>query len=203
MTPESSRLVNIARTVTRYTNPSILSVLLVLLIAFTKSDRFSNSLVFIGVISVFYILIPVLYVYLRTKSTGKHLKSVYALTVFLKKRPADILILAFLLGLPCLIILCYLNAPIILIQTVVALLAGSITAAVFNLFYRVSYHLTGITILAIMVAQAWGAIYLIFVVVIPLTCWAKYHIREHTILQLVMGMGVALIVSMAALKLIC
>jgi hypothetical protein len=201
MTSESSLSIKIARVVTKFTNPSVLSIILLLLIAFTKSCKMSESVIYISIIVVFYVLIPVVYVYLRTSAVGNHFKTVHELSEFLKKRPADILILAFLLGLPCFFILWYFKAPTILLTTVTALLAGSIVTALCNFFYRVSYHLTGVTILVIMTAQAWGPVYLFLVLIIPLTFWAKYHIREHTIPQLVMGMCVSLAVSLAAFKL--
>ena len=80
-----------------------------------------------------------------------------------------------------------------MLNTLSALLAGSIVVAVFNIFYRVSYHLAAITILVIMAALTWGQIFLILLAVIPLVGWAKHQIHEHTLIQLAMG----IILSMA------
>jgi hypothetical protein len=119
----------------------------------------------------------------------------------LKRHPGDILILAVILGLSCLAILLFFKAPTVFISTVVALLAGAIVTALFNIFYRVSFHLTGITILIVMIAQVWGATFLVLLVAIPLIAWAKFHIHDHTIPQLVMGIAVAAVVCLAALHL--
>jgi hypothetical protein len=86
-----------------------------------------------------------------------------------------------------------------LISTVVALLAVSMVTALFNTFYRVSFHSAGITILIIMAAQAWGPIFLVLLAVLPLIFWAKYHLREHTIPQLVIGIAVAMVVGLVTL----
>jgi hypothetical protein len=109
--------------------------------------------------------------------------------------------MAIFLGLPCLIILWFLKAPAVLIDTVAALLTGSMVTSLFNLFYRVSFHLTGITILIIMAAQAWGQPYLFLLAAIPPISWAKYQIRDHTIPQLIIGIIVAVAVSLGTLQL--
>jgi uncharacterized membrane protein len=93
-------------------------------------------------------------------------------------------------------LLILLKAPAILLTTVVALLAGSIVTALFNTFYRVSYHLTALTIMVIMTAYTWGVAYLLLALFIPLVFWAKFRIREHTIPQLLEGMAVAVVVCL-------
>jgi hypothetical protein len=130
-----------ARWIADLTNPSVLSVLLLLLIAFLKSHRPQDAAVWMGVIFALYILIPVGYVYFRMRASGIPSKSIFVLITFLKKHPRDILILSVVLGIPCLVLLILLKAPGILLAPVAALLAGSIVTAMFNTFYRVSYHL--------------------------------------------------------------
>ncbi len=191
----------IAQVVSRFTNPSILSPLTLLLIAYTKCSNMRELISLVAIIILFFILIPVIYVYIRTCNSGNRTNSVIELTTFLKQHPRDILILALLLGLSCLAILLFLKAPTILISTIVALLAGSIVTAVFNIFYRVSFHLTGITILILMAAQVWGPVFLVLLATIPLIAWAKFQIHDHTIPQLVMGIAVAAVVSFTILHL--
>jgi len=188
-----------ARRIADLTNPSVLSVLLLLLIAFLKSHRPQDAAVWMGVIFALYILIPVGYVYFRMRASGIPSKSIFVLITFLKKHPRDILILSVVLGIPCLVLLILLKAPGILLAPVAALLVGSIVTALFNTFYRVSYHLTALTILAIMTVHTWGAIYLLLVIILPLVFWAKLRIREHTVPQLVEGMAVAAAVCLAVL----
>ncbi|MGA9697183.1 MAG: hypothetical protein WBQ62_12315 [Dehalococcoidales bacterium] len=188
-----------ARWIADLTNPSVLSVLLLLLIAFLKSHRPQDAAVWMGVIFALYILIPVGYVYFRMRASGIPSKSIFVLITFLKKHPRDILILSVVLGIPCLVLLILLKAPGILLAPVAALLVGSIVTALFNTFYRVSYHLTALTILAIMTVHTWGAIYLLLVIILPLVFWAKLRIREHTVPQLVEGMAVAAAVCLAVL----
>jgi hypothetical protein len=199
MKQKTDRTTQLARVVSTITNPSVLSVLLLLLIAFNKAHKPSEAASWVMVIIALYILIPVIYVFFRMHTKGNRSKSIFELITYLKKHPFDILILSFLLGIPCLLLLIWLKAPAILLATVVALLAGSIVTATFNIFYRVSYHLTALTIMVIMTANTWGAAYLWLALIIPLVFWAKHRIREHTFPQLVEGMAVAVVVCLAVL----
>lgn len=201
MEHQVTRSTYVAQTISKFTSPTILSVIILLLIAFTKSKNLSESIEWVAIILLFFVFIPVVYVLVRTSRSGKQTKSLVELNKFLKQHPADILILALSLGLPCLIILWFFEAPAILISTIVALLAGSIVTSLFNLFYRVSFHLTGITVLIIMAAQTWGRPYLFLLLAIPLISWAKFKIRDHTIPQLIIGTIVAVAVSFGALQL--
>jgi hypothetical protein len=72
--------------------------------------------------------------------------------------------------------------------------------ALFNIFYRVSYHLAAVTVLVLMAALTWGQIYFVLLAVIPLVGWAKYRINEHTPAQLAIGITVAVAVSGAIIK---
>jgi hypothetical protein len=199
MNPNTDRTNRAARLIADLTNPSVLGVLLLLLIAFLKSHKPTEAAVWMGVIFALYILIPAVYVYLRMQANGIRSKSILVLITFLKKHPKDILILSVVLGIPCLVFLILLKAPPILLAPVAALLIGSIVTALFNTFYRVSYHLTALTILVIMTVHAWGVAYLLLALIIPLVFWAKLRIREHTVPQLVEGMAVATVVCLAVL----
>ena len=201
MEHQVTRSTYVAQTISKFTSPTILSVIILLLIAFTKSKNLSESIEWVAIILLFFVVIPVVYVLVKTSRSGNQTKSLVELNKFLKQHPADILILALSLGLPCLIILWFFEAPAILISTIVALLAGSIVTSLFNLFYRVSFHLTGITVLIIMAAQTWGRPYLFLLLAIPLISWAKFKIRDHTIPQLIIGTIVAVAVSFGALQL--
>ena len=201
MEHQVTRFTYVAQAISKFTNPTILSVITLLLIAFTKSSNVLESVGYFAIILLLFVFIPAVYVLMRTSRSGNQTKSLVGLTKFLKQHPIDILVIALLLGLPCLIILWFLKAPVALSSTVAALLAGSIVTSLFNLFYRVSFHLTGITILIIMAAQVWGQPYLFLLVAIPPISWAKFQIRDHTVPQLIIGIIVAAAVSLGTLQL--
>lgn len=194
-----TRSTYLAQAVSRYSNPPILSVLILLIMACTSADNVGELITWVTAILLFFVLIPSVYVFLRIRSSGNRVITVAKLATFLKQHPGDILILALLSGLSCAVILSILKVPTTLISTVVALLAVSMVTALFNTFYRVSFHSAGITILIIMAAQAWGPVFLVLLAVLPLIFWAKYHLREHTIPQLVIGVAVAVVIGLTTL----
>jgi hypothetical protein len=194
-----SRLNYLARAISRVTNPCILSVLVLLLIAGTESTDARALVAWVMTVLLLLVLVPLVYVYIRTFKNISSKKLIAAPTAFLKQHPRDILILGLSLGLPCLVILLFLEAPSLMLRTLVALLAGSIVAALLNIFYRVSYHLSAVTVLVIMSVLTWGQIFLVLWAAIPLIGWAKYYNHEHTPTQLALGIALAVVVSGATL----
>jgi len=168
--------------------------------AFTESNDVRALIGWVAAVFLFLVLLPLVYVYVRTSKSRSGTKLVANPTIFLKQHPRDILILGLLLGLPCLVILVFLEAPSLLFGTLAALLASSIVTALFNIFYRVSYHLAAVTVLVIMAALTWGPIYFVLLAAIPLVGWAKYRINEHTPAQLAIGIALSVVVSGAIIK---
>ena len=193
-----SRINYLARAISRVTNPCILSVLVLLLIAWTESADMRKLVALASIVVVFFIVIPFIYVYIRTFRTISVIKLIAAPTVFLMKHPRDVLILGFSVGLPCLLILLFLEAPPLMLRALLALLASSIVVALLNIVYRASYHLSAITVLIIMSLLTWGQNLLGLLAVIPLISWAKYQNRDHTLAQLGLGVALAVVVSGAA-----
>jgi hypothetical protein len=195
------RSIYLAHIISGITNPTILAVLALLLIIWTEANGFPEFIKWFAVIMVFFVCIPAVYVYIKTSHAENRFKSLVGLTKYLKQHPAQILVLALVLGLSCIVVLSVIKASPALIATVTALLAGSVITSLFYLFYRVSFHLTGLVIIIIMVAQVWGQPYLFLLFTVPPVFWAKYHLRDHTIPQLFAGIAVATIVSLLTLLL--
>ena len=195
----TSRLPHRIQLISKLTNPCILSVILLLSIAYTKSVSVRIVAGSVTVVLIFLVLLPLVYVYMRAFRSKNGLGDP---TTFLKKHPKDILILILLSGLPCLIVLILIEAPTSMIYALSSLLVVSVVITVFNLFYRASYHLASMTVLVIVAAIVWGKIFLILLVTIPIIGWAKYRNHEHTPTQLVMGITVSLIVTIATLHLL-
>ena len=88
-----------------------------------------------------------------------------------------------------------------MLYTYASLLIGSVIFALFNMFHRVSYHLGTVTILVIMASVAWSQNYLIFTIALPIIGWAKHRIKEHTLIQLIGGIAIAVVISGVVLSL--
>jgi hypothetical protein len=168
---------------------------------YTESADFGVLAYSVTIVLSFLVLMPLVYVYLRMSRSSTSARLPADPTFFLRHHPKDVLILSLLLGLPCLAILFYLEAPSPMLYTLAALLANSIATALFNMFYRVSYHLAAVTVLVIMAALTWGQIFLILLVAIPVIGWAKYQIKQHTPVQLAIGTALSLAIVGAVLYL--
>jgi len=151
------------------------------------------------ILLLFLVVLPLIYTYVRIFASRSGTKPVGDPTIFLKQHPRDVLILGVLSGLPCVVILVFLEAPLLVLCTLIALLASSLIIASFNIFYRISYHLAALTVLAIMVTITWGQFFLITFAAIPLIGWAKYQLLEHTPTQLVIGIVLSVAVSQITL----
>lgn len=183
-----------ARTVIRYTNPCILGVLVLLFIALTESNSFSSIVLYEAVLLMSFVVLPLAYVYLRTAGFKNGERLLSDPTLYLRTHPKDILVLGLLFGLPCLGILTFLKAPLVLIATLTALLGISLIVALVNLIYRVSYHLAAVTAILISAVITWGPILLVLLAAVSVVGWAKHHVHEHTVTQMI----VATILSTAA-----
>lgn len=195
MESKITRSTRLARVILRVTNPCILSVLVLFSIALTESTNVRALVGWVMILLLFLVVLPLAYTYMRISRNRSGTRPMVGPTIFLKQHPRDILIVGVLSGLPCIVILVFLEAPLLLLETLIALLAGSLIVASFTIFYRVSYHLTALTILVIMATITWGSIFLTTLAAIPLISWAKYRLHEHTPTQLAIGIVLSLAVS--------
>ena len=191
-----------ARAIIRFTNPCVLGVMVLMLMAFTGSSSMRILVVWATILLSFLVVLPLVYIFMRTHTRESGKKLLADPTSFLGQHPRDVFILGVLFALPCLIILAFLNASSLLLCTLASLLVSSLIAALINIFYRVSYHLTAVTILAIMASVTWGRILLVLLVAIPLVGWAKYQIHEHTLAQMAIAIALSAMVTAVTLHLL-
>lgn len=190
MQAETKRSYAIARFIIGVTNPAILSPLLLLGLFITEAK--STAVLLNGTITLFLllILIPLIYISLRMRFTHRKCDP----TVYLKRHPGDILVLEIICGAPCWLILTYLKAPTLSTRTLAVLLVTALIIAIIYLFYRASFHLAALTVIVCTVVLAWGPLYLFLVLSIPAIAWAKYHLREHTPFQMLLGTALGTII---------
>ena len=148
---------------------------------------------------LFLVVLPLFYVYMRTSIGKSGIKRQADPTIFLRQHPRDIFILGILCGVPCLVVLVFLEAPPLLLCTIAALLVSGVAVALLNMFYRVSYHLTAFTVLVIMVAMTWSQILFLLFAAIPLISWAKYQLHEHSPAQMAIGVALSAAVTVTTL----
>jgi hypothetical protein len=187
-----TRAFRLAEIIAAITNPTILSVCMLLAIIFTESNRLATKLSISGVLLFFLVVLPLVYSYLRITLNHVWRNFRYNPTLFLKRHPKDILLLGLVCGLPCWVVLYYLGAPFYVLFTLADLLAVALMVALINLFYRASFHLASITVLLFMAVIIWGQLFFVSFSIIPVIGWSKYKLQEHNILQMVLGITLAI-----------
>ncbi|HEY31972.1 MAG TPA: hypothetical protein G4O10_02560 [Dehalococcoidia bacterium] len=194
-----SRSINVAKAISRVTNPCFLSVVVLVLIAYTNSTEIWSTVSHVAVIALGLVLLPISYVLIRMARRGSRAERLGDLVDFLKEHPKDVGALGIVFGLPCTVLLVFLDAPSFLIATLTSLLICSLLIALVRELYKVSYHLAGITCLIIMVAVIWEPLLAATAVSIPMIVWARYLLREHTLGQMVTGSVLGVIVTVIVL----
>jgi hypothetical protein len=186
---------SLARIIAAVTNPAVLSILMLLIISFSKTGSLSQAEVQTIALIGLLVVVPLIFVFLRTASLPD--KNVYRTdpTLFLKRHPLDIMILGIVCGSSSVVVLKLLSAPAPMLAALVSLLVVSFLVAVINLFYRASFHLAAIAVLVYMAVVIWGLPFLFLGLVIPPIAWAKYKLHDHTFLQMIFGICVAVAVT--------
>jgi hypothetical protein len=192
----------IAKTISEITNPCLLSILILLLISFTKSYQLRAAYAQSITIIILFVILPLAFIFLRTASLPD--KTIYRRdpTLFLKRHPLDIMILGIVCGPLSWIILKLFSAPALLLDTLTALLAVAYLIAITNLFYRISFHLAGITTLIYIAVVTWGTPLLFLSLAFPPIAWAKYKLNEHNFLQMVLGICLAIAITSLVIHLL-
>lgn len=193
-----SRSATVAKVISTVMHPLFLPVVVLLLVAYAEP---SSLRVFLGralIVLFFLIVLPLIYVYLKSPRAASGVKRMQGPAAFFRKHPGEICVLGFVCALPCTLLLIFIDAPSPLVATLVALLATSLALALVNMFYRASYHLASVTALVFAVIIIWGQAVLPVLAAIPLVGWALYLLRRHSPAQLATGFGLALIISTAS-----
>ena len=194
-----NQTITIARLISRVTNPCFLSVVVLVLMACIGFEGLWTTISHVAIISLCLVLLPIAYVLVRMARKGARAERPGDLVDYLKEHPEDVGALGMILGLPSVVALLLLDASTSLVATLTSLLACSLVIALFRNYYRISYHLAGVTCLIIMISQTWGQVYLATAVIIPAIIWARYILREHSLIQMLAGSALAVVVCIVAL----
>jgi hypothetical protein len=183
---------NPAKTISTITNPCLLSVVMLLVITIIEANRFVRFVEWSVTLVLLLVVLPALYTYLRIRFNRDNKNFQYLPMLFLKSHPQDILILGLIVGLPCWVILKVLDAPPVVLITLIALLVTAMVVALVNLYYRASFHLAGIAVLIYVTIATWGSLFILLTLIVPPAIWAKYRLHDHTITQMLLGIVLGL-----------
>ncbi len=188
----------IAKPISTVMNPFSLSAVGLLLITYAGSTNLREFSNWALIILFFLVVLPLAYAYARTSMAGAGARRIPEPQAFFREHRGELWVIGLICAVPCILLLSFLKAPSVLIATLVALLGTSLAVARVNRFFKASYHLSDLTIVAIVSVLIWGwAALLAVLVAVPLVGWARYSLKQHSPTQLAAGVGLALVVITA------
>ncbi|MFC1941909.1 hypothetical protein ACFLWU_01675 [Chloroflexota bacterium] len=191
---EPNALYNIARVISKITNPYSLCALLFLLVACAKASSLSLLLSWVAVILIFLVVWPPLYVYIRTSTGSGENRSKNPITFF-RHRLKDVIIISVTAVVPCVTLLVILQASPFLIFSFVVMLAISLGVVVTRRFYKASHHLAIATGASLVLVITWEYLLIPLLAFIIVIGWARYTLGQHSIMQLAAGTSLAIVIG--------
>ena len=185
----------IAKVISNLLHPYMVLALVVAMIAYEVSPSPGVWIKWTMVALLSAYLFPLSYMQAKTAIVSRTTGAQVTFRSFFREQPNEMLLLACLFGIPSALILCFMGSPPDIIATVVGVGATSLVIALVNRIYRASFHLALLTSLSIPLIVIFGLSPLVIASFILLLGLSRYHLDEHTPLQLFMGLLTGLIVT--------
>jgi len=189
----------IAKPVSRVLNPFFISIMALLVATYAGTSNLREFGTWTLITLFFCVIVPFAYIYVRSSGKGGSKKRIPDFSPFLKERRKEIWALVIIAGVPFISLLIILKAPTILMVTLVSLIGSCLVIALVNRFFKASFHISSVTILVITAVVVWGQAALPALLIIPLVGWARFSVREHSLVQLAVGFAIALVIEGASL----
>lgn len=189
----------VAKGISRVMNPFLLSVVALLLVTYVGSSGLRVFFSWLLIVLFFVVVVPLAYIYIKSPRDGSGAKRIQDPLVFFREHRREISVIGIVSALPCILLLIFLEAPPLLVATLVALLGTSLAVGLVNMFYRASYHLALVTTVVIVAVLIWGQTFPSVLAAILLVGWARYSLQQHTPSQLAAGFGLSVVIGAATL----
>jgi membrane-associated phospholipid phosphatase len=85
------------------------------------------------------------------------------------------------------------HAPRMMIAAMAAYTLSTLIVQYITRYWKISTHAIGITAPLVALTLLYGNQTLPFLVLIPMVCWARVHLKAHTLLQVIAGAVLATI----------
>ena len=199
MANEKSRTRSIAKIISSVLHPYVFFTLVVALVAYESSSSLGVWAKWTVVALLSAYLFPLSYMYTKIAVVARTTGAQVTLRSFFREKPNEMLLLASLFGIPSALILYFLSSPPGIIATVIGVAATALLIALVNRVYRASFHLalfTSVAVPSVIISGIPSVVIAPFVLLLGLS---RYHLGEHTPVQLVTGFLIGLVVSGAIL----
>ena len=163
-------------------SPFVISLVVILLLSLeaTRStlDALKWSLLLIA-ISILPVYLVVIYL-VRKRKLGNHFIAV-------RRQRTKIYLVASICALAGGAVLFYLEAPPVLLATVVTGLLATVVFMGINLWWKISLHSAFMAASVTTLVMVYGSVAALTAVLLPLVAWARIELEEHSIAQVAVG----------------
>jgi membrane-associated phospholipid phosphatase len=196
VTPASQRTTRLARAISNILSPSVVSVPMVLLVAFYRATSTQSAIVYAAITFFFLSVGPLIYIVI-----GVRLGRLSDLDV--SKRSERFVPFFFSLLSVCLggVVLVLAHAPASLITVVIAVAISGAIMMIITLWWKISIHASSLAGVATILAAFYGVVMLPAFLLVILVSWSRVVLRRHTIAQVAAGSLLSIVLITLILKL--
>jgi membrane-associated phospholipid phosphatase len=187
---------DVARIFSTVCNPFLTSLFLFVILAGASSRTNADFWVLLGNSAFFTSIGPMLYIFwlyatdrISDLDMSKREEREAVFVVF---------VIFFVLGT---IDLWLIGAPRILTASMAGYAVSSLVVQWITRYWKISTHALGITAPLIALCVLYGTRPVPFLILIPIVCWARVHLRAHTPLQVIAGVALAAVSTLVVFRL--
>jgi membrane-associated phospholipid phosphatase len=187
---------DLARIFSTVCNPFLTSLLLFVILAGARSRTTADFWVLLGNSALFTSIGPMLYVfwlYATDRIADLDMSNREE-----RERVFVVFVIFFVLGT---IDLWLIGAPAIITASMAGYAVSSLVVQWITRYWKISTHALGITAPLIALCVIYGSRPIPFLVLIPIVCWARVHLRAHTVLQVIAGVALATVSTLVVFRL--
>lgn len=176
----------LARLVSNTLNPFVISAAIIILLAFHETFRTADALKW-AAISISMSVLPVfvaVILLVQYKKMGGFFNN-------LREQRSITYLLASALGAISCGLLWYLKAPELLAVTFTAGLSSIILFTGINYFWKISLHTAFVAASLMILIIIYGVSAVWVLIFLPLVAWARVHLKQHSIMQVIVGGALA------------
>lgn len=179
-----------ATTISYIFDGSFISVPIFLIICLMKVDNKIEAINWAFLCLLFGTVIPYLYICFLYKK-----KEINDMHISEKENRIKPLVVACISYIICFIILYVLDGPLFLKPIFAASIVSTVILAIITYFWKISLHTSWITFMVITFNILFGRWMLLMIPLIPVIGWARVRIKEHTMNQVILGVGISTVTT--------
>ena len=169
---------------------SFISIPIFLLICLIVVDNKLEAVGWAFLCLLFGVVIPYLYISFLYKK-----KEIDSMHIPQKENRIKPLLLTCASYIVCFIILYVLDGPIFLKSIFAISIVSTIILTIITYFWKISLHTSWITFIVITFNILFGRWMLLMIPLIPVIGWARVRTKEHTVNQVIFGIGISTITT--------